>query len=95
MAKKSTPETVEGLPVSGYTAQPVAAIHLVNENKAHEERLLRRLEQLGESHGADAVWLAFGRQLIEQGFMAINRSIFKPERVKLPEDTGIEPTKVG
>jgi hypothetical protein len=34
----------------------------------------------------DQRWLAIGRTHIEQGFMAINRSIFRPERVKLACD---------
>ena len=29
-------------------------------------------------------WLAIGRTHIEQGFMAINRAIFRPDRVEIP-----------
>lgn len=92
MVKKN--DRIEPLPVAGYTPQPKSTIELVNDNKALEEQTLRRLEQLGESHGADGRWLAIGRTHIEQAFMAINRSLFKPERVKLPEDLGAEPEKI-
>ncbi len=34
----------------------------------------------------DKRWLAIGRTAIEQGFMAVNRSIFKPGRVVLPDE---------
>lgn len=33
----------------------------------------------------DKRWLAIARTHIEQGFMAMNRSIFNPERVTLPK----------
>ncbi len=31
-------------------------------------------------------WLAIARTQIEQGFMALNRAVFKPGRVRLAED---------
>jgi hypothetical protein len=34
----------------------------------------------------DQRWLAIGRTHIEEAFMAINRAVFQPQRVKLPED---------
>ena len=60
----------------------------VNLNKMMEEDLLRRLDALrGIVQGPEAHrWLAVGRTHIEQGFMAINRSIFLPGRVTLPSD---------
>jgi len=72
------------LPVAGYTAQSDATIALVNLNKQLEEQILRLLDELQGQ--ADPRWLAIGRTCIEQGFMAVNRSIFRPERIKLPED---------
>lgn len=74
------------LPVAGYTAQPIEVIDLVNENKALEERVLRCLDELKAHPVVDQRWLAIGRTHIEHAFMAINRSLFKPERVKLPGD---------
>lgn len=75
---------ISGLPVSGYRPQPQSAIVLVNQNKALEESVLRRLDELAGLSGTDARWLAIGRTHLELAFMAINRAIFKPDRVKLP-----------
>jgi hypothetical protein len=74
---------LDPLPVSGYTTQPQSAVDLVNSNKELEEIVLRRLDALAQQ-GVDGRWLAIGRTHIEEAFMAINRSIFKPQRVKLP-----------
>ena len=86
-------EELRPLPVHGYAAQPVGAVDLVNENKRIEERLLRRLDELRElgerdigTPGLDHRWLAIARTHFEQGFMALNRAVFKPQRVTLPED---------
>ena len=80
-------------PVSGYRPQTQQVLDLVNGFKADEERLLRKLDELKTLNEgglspviADQRWLALGRTHLEQAFMAINRSVFKPTRVKLPED---------
>jgi hypothetical protein len=78
--------TYNPLPVSGYKAQSADSVDDVNHNKAEEERLLRRIDQLREDPSVDGRWLAVGRTHIEQGFMAVNRAIFRPGRVTLPED---------
>jgi hypothetical protein len=44
------------------------------------------MERLVSSGVGDARWIAIARTHIEQGFMALNRAIFKPERVKLETD---------
>lgn len=75
-----------GLPVAGYRDQPGTAVDLVNRNKAAEERILRILDELAAMGVVDKRWLAIGRTQIEQGFMAVNRAVFNPERVRLPED---------
>lgn len=81
------------LPVSGYTAQSSGKVRLVNENKELEETILRRLDLLkattavdGQDVTIDQRWLAIGRTHIEEAFMAINRAVFQPPRVKLPGD---------
>lgn len=79
-------EKVNGLPVAGYQAQTELAIELVNMNKQMEELVLQLLDTHAERGEADPHWLAIGRSHIEQGFMAVNRAIFKPGRVTLPED---------
>lgn len=73
------------LPVAGYTAQSDSRVEMVNDNKALEERVLRRLDEM-KALNVDQRWLAIGRTHIEEAFMAINRAVFQPQRVKLPED---------
>ena len=76
----------DGLPVAGYKSQNGEAVELVNRNKLAEERVLRILDELATVEAVDKRWLATGRTQIEQGFMAVNRSIFKPGRIEdLPE----------
>lgn len=74
------PRKVEGLPVAGYRAQDAARVDLVNANKAAEENILRQLDALTETD-VDQRWLAIARTSIEQGFMALNRAIFRPARL--------------
>lgn len=76
----------QSLPVHGYKAQSHDAVGQVNINKQMEEEVLRRLDGLKQVADIDQRWLAIGRTHIEEGFMAINRSIFKPGRVQLPSD---------
>jgi hypothetical protein len=76
----------QGLPVAGYRPQTGGAVASVKVNKQIEERVLRRLDELKADASIDQRWLAIGRTAIEQGFMAINRAVFKPERVKLEGD---------
>lgn len=74
------------LPVHGYKPQTQAAVEVVNGFKEHEEILLRHLDALQAAGFVDQRWLAIGRTQLEQAFMAINRSVFQPGRVRLPED---------
>lgn len=71
------------LPVQGYTSQSDTKINEVNTNKQLEEQVLRRLDEM-KLLNVDQRWLAIGRTHIEEAFMAINRSVFQPTRVKLP-----------
>lgn len=75
-----------GLPVHGYKPQTDEAVDLVNSNKRTEEAILRVLDQLRDGGTCDGRWLAIARTHFEEGFMALNRSIFRPGRVKLPND---------
>jgi hypothetical protein len=74
------------LPVHGYKAQSTASVDIVNTNKQLEERVLRQLDALAALDSVDKRWIAIGRTHLEQAFMAINRAVFKPGRVALPED---------
>lgn len=67
-------ESHTGLPVSGYRDQPTSNVDLVNANKTLEEQCLPALDELAKSPDVDKRWLA------------VNRSIFKPDRVTLPGD---------
>jgi hypothetical protein len=74
------------LPVKGYSHQSQEAIELVNGNKEAEEALLRALDVLPEEFDVDLRWLSVARTHFEQGFMALNRAIFKPQRIKLRDE---------
>lgn len=80
------PETHDALPVHGYTAQSTSAVDFVNQNKIAEEDILRMLDEYKSNPDVDQRWLAIGRTSMEQAWMAINRAIFKPQRVKMPGD---------
>ena len=80
-------EKHEGLPVHGYKPQGKEALDLVNANKAVEELVLSMFDELGARDDIDPRWLAIGRSQIEQGFMAVNRAVFQPERMQLPSET--------
>lgn len=80
----------EGLPVKGYQAQSTEAVAMVNTNKEVEERILRELDGLKTSSDIDQRWLSIARTHFEQGFMALNRSIFRPKRVVLESDNQSE-----
>jgi hypothetical protein len=72
----------QGLPVAGYRPQSQANVDMVNANKLVEEHMLMNLDVL-KTKDVDQRWLAIARTHFEQGFMALNRSIFKPERLKV------------
>jgi hypothetical protein len=68
--------------VAGYRPQPQENIDLVNANKLIEEHMLQNLDML-KTKDVDQRWLSIARTHFEQGFMALNRSIFKPERIQI------------
>lgn len=71
------------LPVAGYKPQTQTKVDCVNAMKVREELILQQLDFMSTDEEIDQRWLAAGRLAIEQGFMAINRSIFRPGRVVL------------
>jgi hypothetical protein len=82
----------QGLPVHGYVDQPQKAIDMVNVNKVIEERILRIMDEMRDAgHQYDQRWLAIARTDIERGFMALNRAIFRPQRVTLTHMLGDDP----
>jgi len=80
----------KGLPVQGYKpTQPDWAIALVNENKVLEERVLRQIDahvRNLDSREINQRHVALARTEIESAFMHLNRAVFQPQRIKLPED---------
>jgi hypothetical protein len=75
-----------GLPVAGYLPQSNDKVELVNTNKRLEEQCLRALDHLATLPDTDKRWLAVGRTGIEQAWMAVNRSVFRPARIPLAGD---------
>lgn len=85
----------KGLPVAGYKPQSAENVALVNEFKAFEERLLRKLDRMAEDeeyaklqNGShfDMRFVAIARTHFQEGFMSLNRAVFQPSRIALPED---------
>lgn len=85
--------------VAGYTAQPDAKVALVNEFKTDEERLLRKLDALDRDyarnigeHGVERIAdmdlhsLYMAKDHFRIAFMLLNRAVFQPQRISLPED---------
>lgn len=78
-----------GLPIPGYRPQSEDNVELITHFKRLEERLLRELDVMFDSttpHRFDNRWLALAKTHFEQGFMALNRAVFQPFRIRLPED---------
>ncbi len=75
-----------GLPVAGYRSQSDEKVAKVNQMKVKEEEVLRLLDGLANDPTVDPRWLSIGRTELEKGFMAVNRSVFKPGRVRLEGD---------
>ena len=77
----------KGLPVAGYVDQNAENVALVNAHKEMEERVLRRFETL-QAHDSphDRRMAALAITKLQEAFMWANRAVFKPGRVKLPED---------
>lgn len=85
LAATSDTPSHSGLPVAGYRPQSSDAVARANAIKHMEERALRLLDELKADPEIDQRWLATGRTDIEKGFSSVVRSIFKPDRVELPE----------
>lgn len=79
-----------GLPVAGYNAQSDSNVILVNENKAIEERVLRQIDKHREAGSSfDQRMVALANTKIQEAFMWLNRAVFQPSRIALPEEAMI------
>lgn len=81
-----------GLPVAGYQPQSDEKVALVNENKQLEERVMRQIDKMqkvvefGAREAYDQRMIAIARTKTQEAFMWLNRAVFQPSRVTLPED---------
>ena len=76
----------QGLPVPGYRPQSEANIAISKVNKELEERCIRQAEGIRDMPTMDGRMAALAITQIQQGFMWLNRAVFQPGRVALPED---------
>ena len=88
-------QVYQPLPVPGYTPVPESAVDLVGENKIAEEKVMRTIDSLSKPDATlkcDQRSLALARSYLQTGFMWLNRAIFQPQRVPLPEDEAKAPS---
>ena len=79
----------KGLPVKGYVSQSEENVALVNENKVMEERVLRQIDRHvrnRDSQEIDQAMVQLARRSVQEAFMWLNRAVFQPKRIDLPED---------
>ncbi|TDW20437.1 hypothetical protein EV128_12567 [Rhizobium azibense] len=78
-----------GLPVKGYQSQSEENVAMVNRSKELEERVLRLVDELKAAgpQKYDQRFIATGMTYLQVAFMLINRGIFQPQRIALPEDS--------
>lgn len=81
-----------GLPVAGYVPQTDVKVALVNRNKEIEERLLRICDELRGRPDLDQRFVSMAVSHFQEGFMCLNRAVFRPTRIRLPEDTADDAT---
>ena len=76
----------EEIKIKGYTPLTEKQKTLVNSNKIMEEAVLRIIDTMKKEQETpdefDPQWMAIAKTHFQEGFMALNRSIMKPERVK-------------
>lgn len=72
--------------IPGYRQLSDDEIAAISSFKMVEEHVLGMLDELADCDiEIDPRWYAIGRTKLEESFMAINRSIARPERMVLPE----------
>jgi hypothetical protein len=76
----------KGLPVHGYNPQPKENTEIVNNNKILEESCIRVAESIRDDERFDPRMSALAITKLQEAFMWLNRAVFQPSRVKLPED---------
>lgn len=76
----------QGLPVAGYLPQSDDKVATVNVNKQIEERVMRQIDSMTGANGIDQRMVSIARTKTQEAFMWLNRAVFQPGRVSLPED---------
>jgi hypothetical protein len=79
--------TNKPLAVPGYTDQSDRNISVVTFNKELEERVLRQIDYVGSHEDYDLRMVALARTKTQEAFMWLNRAVFQPQRISLPEDS--------
>ena len=65
-------------PVQGYEPLSQAQVDLINIVKRAEQTVLQIVRDLNDDADIDPRWLAIGKTHLETGFMAVCRSIARP-----------------
>lgn len=64
--------------IVGYRQLTVEEVALINEVKAAGDKLDELCQRLQNQPGTDGRWLAIGRTNLQQGLMALTRSVARP-----------------
>ena len=64
--------------IKGYRDLSQAEIDLMNEIKAKGAELGDLVQKLYDHEGIDQRWVAIGKTALQQGFMALTRSVAQP-----------------
>lgn len=72
--------------IKGFTDQSEKNKEIINGNKVLEERMYRRIDNLAASGVHDADLLASAHHYFVLAYMLLNRAVFQPQRIELPED---------
>ena len=74
----SSPPVYTPPPIQGYAELSQATVDLINVVKRAEQTVLQIVRDLNDDADIDPRWLAIGKTDLEKGFMAICRSIARP-----------------
>lgn len=78
-------------PVAGYRPLDAEQLALMNENKLLEELVLRQVDRhvRETSQNIDQRFVSLARTHFQEGFMALNRSVARPQRLN-PHNEALE-----
>jgi hypothetical protein len=71
-------ETFTQPKITGYRQLSEVEAELMNEIKAHSEQLGALVAKLRATEGLDGRWISIGATDLQQGLMALTRSVAKP-----------------